>query len=119
MVDVVFLLIIFFLTTSSLIEITRAELDLPVEKGEADEAFRDRGTTINITRNGTIIVSQERLAFEELTRRLGAMSESSDEGLDIVIRADQEADLRHVNRIAEYLSDLGVRSWRLATEVPG
>ena len=118
MVDVVFLLIIFFLTTSSLIEVTRAELDLPVEQGEADDAFRDRGTTINITRNGTIIVSQERIEFEELTRRLRAMSDASEEELDIVIRADRETDLRHVNRVAEFLSDLGVRSWRLATEVP-
>lgn len=118
MVDVVFLLIIFFLTTSSLIEITRADVDLPQEEGEDEAARRERGTVINITRNGTIIVSQQRLTQDELAARLRAAARSTDEPLDIVVRADREADLLHVNRVAEMLSDLGVRSWRLATEVP-
>jgi len=118
MVDVVFLLIIFFLTTSSLIDVTRAEIDLPVEEGEDDDALRERGTVINITRNGTIILRQQRITFEDLADRLRAANVRAGEPLDVVIRADRETDLRHVNRIARFLSDLGVRSWRLATEVP-
>ena len=117
MVDVVFLLIIFFLTTSSLIDVTRAELDLPVEEGE-QEARREPGTVINITRNGTVILQQQRISFEDLAARLRAADGRADEPLDVVIRADRETDLRHVNRIAELLSDIGVRAWRLATEVP-
>jgi len=121
MVDVVFLLIIFFLTTSSLIETTRAEVDLPKEQGEEGARSRPHGVVINITQNGTFIVEQATLSFEELALLLRAELGLNGDGaseLDVVIRADRGAPLRHLNRVAEYLSGLGVRSWRLATEVP-
>ena len=119
LVDVVFLLIIFFLTTSSMIEITRAELDLPVEEGEKNVHERPRGIVVNITKNGTLIIDQETLSFEQLTALLRAENtRGGDEALDVLIRADKGAALRHVNRVADYLSNLGVRSWRLATEEP-
>lgn len=118
LVDVVFLLIIFFLTTSSLIEITRAEVALPREEGEDHAGQRPRGIVVNVTRNGTIIVDQQTLSFEELAARLRVEHEQGDEPLDVVVRADQGAALRHVNRIAEHLANLGVVGWRLATEEP-
>ena len=57
MIDVVFLLIIFFMTTARFARLTRAEIDLPIEKGEQYEAPDEAGLIINITREGAIIVS--------------------------------------------------------------
>ena len=115
--DVVFLLIIFFLTTSSLIEVTRANVDLPKQKGE-DKADRERGFVVNITRNGTIVVQDRTLTFDQLESALRVEQERADGELDVVVRADRESSLAHINRVADHLSGLGVRSWRLATEVP-
>ena len=89
LVDVVFLLIIFFLTTSSMIETTRAELQLPVEKGEDGTRDRPRGIVINITKNGSIIVDQQTLEFDQLASLLRIENDrGGDEALDILIRAD-------------------------------
>ena len=117
MVDVVFLLIIFFLTTSSLIEVTRANVDLPKQPGE-QATDRERGFVVNITRNGTIVVQDRTLTFDQLASALRAEQERAGGALDVVVRADRESSLAHINRVATHLGGMGVRSWRLATEVP-
>ncbi|MEE8153357.1 MAG: biopolymer transporter ExbD, partial [Phycisphaerales bacterium] len=56
MIDVVFLLIIFFMTTAQFARMTRAELALPLELGEQDPAPEEAGLVINVTGEGEIIV---------------------------------------------------------------
>jgi biopolymer transport protein ExbD len=57
MIDVVFLLIIFFMTTAQYALLTRTELDLPKEKGEQREEAEEAGLVVNITSDGQLIVS--------------------------------------------------------------
>lgn len=121
MIDVVFLLIIFFLTTSSLIQMTRVPLDLPEEPGETAEASDSPGLVINIDAEGRIIVDNMEVEFDRLLEMVASELENAerDEDAEVLLRADQNAALAHVNVIAEGLIGLGVRSWRLATRVPG
>jgi biopolymer transport protein ExbD len=120
MIDVVFLLIIFFLTTSSLIQMTRVPLDLPEEEGESVEASETPGLVINIEADGRIVVDNAEVDLDRLLRMVGTEIEKagSNESIDVLLRADQGAALVHVNAIAEGMIGLGVRSWRLATRVP-
>jgi biopolymer transport protein ExbD len=121
MIDVVFLLIIFFMVTAQFAQLTRAELDLPRERGEQAEVAEEAGLVINIDRDGRLIVSEreiglrdlERLVREEMTRR------ADDARLvRLLIRADRRGRTERLNEVVGLLQDLGVGSARFATEVP-
>ncbi|HBS28155.1 MAG TPA: hypothetical protein DEB06_01600 [Phycisphaerales bacterium] len=120
MVDMVFLLIIFFLTTSSFIEKTKADVELPREKGESVQEVARGAVIVNISRNGTYIVSGEYLSLDGIASRVQreAAAGRAVTDLDIVVRADRLAPLTHLNALARRLSDLGVVRWRLSTVVP-
>ena len=64
MIDIVFQLLIFFLTTAQLAMFSRAELDLPVEMGEQEEAAEEAGLIINILSDGSITIAGESLDDE-------------------------------------------------------
>jgi biopolymer transport protein ExbD len=68
MIDVVFLLLIFFMTVSQVSKLNRENVDLPRLKGAEDQ--RPTILTINVTQEGRTIVSGNPLS----TARLAAMS---------------------------------------------
>ena len=122
MIDVVFLLIIFFMTTAQFARMTRAELALPVELGEQDPALQEAGLVINITREGEIIVTDQSFdlaGLEQLVREeIQLHSDRPPQQLKLLIRADKNADSARLNQVVRLLQSLDVGSARLATEVP-
>lgn len=122
MIDVVFLLIIFFMTTAQFARMTRAELALPLEPGEQDRAPQEAGLVINITREGEIIVTDQSFdlaALEQLVREeIQLHSDRPPQQLKLLIRADKNADSARLNQVVRLLQSLDVGSARLATEVP-
>ena len=66
MIDVVFLLIIFFMTTAQVARLTHTEVDLPLEKGEQRATPDETGLVINITGGGEILVAGRPVDIAEL-----------------------------------------------------
>lgn len=121
MVDVVFLLIIFFLTTSSLVQMTRAPIDLPEEVGEGAEEDDTGAIVINVTAEGDYIIEGDRVSLGDLGDLIAndvAKLSRRGEGLDVLIRADRAATLEAVNDIADILISANIKGWRIATRVP-
>lgn len=120
MVDMVFLLIIFFLTTSSFIEKTKADVELPRERGEAVQEVRRGSVIINVTRNGTYVIAGEYLSLDQIARRIDAEIRAGKAiaDLDVVVRVDRLSPLLRLNALAERLSTAGLKRWRLSTVVP-
>ncbi len=122
MIDVVFLLIIFFMTTARFARLTRAEVDLPIEKGEQYEAPDEAGLIINITREGAIIVSDRTVDLHRLEeivhQEIRRSPDRPPRQLKMLIRADRHADSARLNQVVTMLRSLGVGSARLATQVP-
>ncbi len=122
MIDVVFLLIIFFMTTAQFARMTRAELALPLEPGEQESAPQEAGLVINITGEGKIIVSDQSFdlaGLEQLVREeIQLHSDRPPQQLKLLIRADKNADSARLNQVVRLLQSLDVGSARLATEVP-
>ena len=122
MIDVVFLLIIFFMTTAQFARMTRAELALPVEPGEQDLTPEEAGLVINITQAAEIIVSDQALdlaELEELVRQeIQLHSNRPARQLKLLIRADKNADSARLNEVVRLLQFMDVGHARLATEVP-
>jgi len=119
MIDVVFLLVIFFMTTAKFARETRADLDLPLERGEQLEQAEEQGLVVNVTVDGAVVVLGETIDDPRLRtivlERIGA---AGDEPAQVTVRADRNAAAAHVNRVVELLADIGVASVRVATEVP-
>ena len=122
MIDVVFLLIIFFMTTAQFARMTRAELALPIEPGEQERAPEEAGLVINLTRAGEIIVSDQALDLAELEQLVRQEIELHPDRparqLKLLIRADKNADSARLNEVVRLLQRMDVGHARLATEVP-
>lgn len=122
MIDVIFLLIIFFMATAQFAQLTRAELNLPAEHGERDPAADESGLIINITREGEIIVNDRTVTLDELDRRVSrhiSETRSRDQReIKLTLRADRDADSAWLNQVIRLLQDRGVPAARMATEVP-
>jgi biopolymer transport protein ExbD len=124
MVDIVFLLIIFFMTAAQFARITRAELELPVERGEQAEASDEAGLIVNIDTTGAIILAghDEPVSLDELgsivqeaiLRQAGGNAHE----LKLLIRADRNTDTRRLNEVVTLLQGQGVGAARMATKVP-
>ena len=122
MIDVVFQLLIFFLTTAQLAQFSRAELDLPQEEGEQTEAVEEAGIIVNLLADGTIQIAGERLddaAFAVMAEEL-VLDHSGEElaRLRPLVRADRNAEAARLNRVLEILQSAGVPAVRIAT-APG
>jgi len=121
MIDIVFLLIIFFLTTAQFSRMTRAEVELPVQAGEGEELRDEPGIVINIMVDGSIIVDDEAIelsGLERIIRREIALQEGRADMVRTLLRADRTLAAGRVNEVVRMLQGLGVRVGRFATEIP-
>ena len=122
MIDVVFLLIIFFMTAAQFARVTRAELNLPLELGEQSPAPEEAGLVINITGEGEIIVNDETFSLTELEllvrQEIQRDADQPTHEQKLLIRADKDADSARLNQVVRLLQSMNVGSARLATEVP-
>ena len=122
MIDVVFLLIIFFMVAAQFARITRAELDLPQEKGEQEQAAEEAGLVINLLADGSIEVAQRTIGIEELLQivqeEIDRLPSGDPRNVKLLIRADRNNDTTTLNDLFNRLRSLGVGAARLATEVP-
>ncbi len=122
MIDVVFLLIIFFMATAQFSRLTRADVELPLERGEQDQTPDEAGIVINITRAGELVISSRTVEFSELEsivrEEIRRLADRPAGQVKLLIRADRHANAAHLNDVVSRLSALGVGSARLATEVP-
>lgn len=122
MIDVVFLLIIFFMTTSQFAKKTRAEVSLPQEQGEQDPVPEEAGLVINITEAGLIIVNDSQINLEELKnivqQEIAKYPDRSAHQIKLLIRADKNAKSARLNQIVNLLQTLDIGAARIATQVP-
>ncbi|MAT80789.1 MAG: hypothetical protein CMJ29_03975 [Phycisphaerae bacterium] len=119
MVDIVFLLIIFFMVTSDFARDARAEVDLPRLQGEQSGDSEEAGLFINIDASGNIILStsESPVTIEQLRARLAVMVRE-EFSPKVTVRADREASIVRFNEVILALDESGISSARIATEVP-
>jgi biopolymer transport protein ExbD len=123
MIDVVFLLIIFFMTAARFAQDTRADVELPKERGEQQDASEEAGVIINVLASGEIVVGGETVSLETLEAivrdEVQRLRGRDAEQLKLMLRADESCDSGRINQIVAMLRRLGVGAARFATEVPG
>ncbi|TVP77906.1 MAG: biopolymer transporter ExbD [Puniceicoccaceae bacterium] len=107
MIDVVFLLIAFFMTLISFISAELVQLELP--EAETATVPEDPGERqyISIDANGTIYFGAAEISEEALTQRLLTVKEELPQ-LRVFLRADSNTPHRHVNRVMEATANAGI-----------
>jgi biopolymer transport protein ExbD len=119
MIDIVFLLIIFFMTVTQVSEINKEQLPLPQQAGSEDQ--KPVTITINVNQAGDVIVSGTTITTAHLltivSQELAKVGDDPNL-LTIVIRADRHGDSSTVNQIVTSLGRLQISRIRIAVEVP-
>ncbi len=110
MIDVVFLLIIFFLVSSHLAQQeTQLELNLPtaLTGDESIETATER-VTINLKADGVVLLGAGEASLSELATRLAYERDRADLPIEVRIRADQTIDFGAVKPVLVACAKAGV-----------
>lgn len=117
MIDVVLLLIIFFMLSSQFAQASRRPIDVPQEQGEKSASESPELTLIDIDGPDRYYVLGRSLSLAELIemvkadlKRRGTAAQP-----EFMVRADRNSPASELNKLATALTQIGVRSWKLAT----
>ncbi|MDP1560817.1 MAG: biopolymer transporter ExbD [Pirellulaceae bacterium] len=115
MIDIVFLLIIFFMAVSQF----NRNLDAQLQLTEVDDGGTKVESTfvINIDKQQRLLVGGEYLSLEQLTQKVlndVRQSGRSPDQLVVRIRCDRQQDSTRLNELMERLSSLGIVEIQLA-----
>jgi len=110
MVNIFFLLFIFFLFTSSFIFQPGIKVSLP--KAVTSEVMQLDNVTITVTKDDKIYLEDKQITKEELTGRLKMLAK---EEMGLLIRADNRAPLGRIVEIWDTCRREGVSQINIAT----
>ncbi|MCK5802620.1 MAG: biopolymer transporter ExbD [Lentisphaeria bacterium] len=121
LIDVVFLLIIFFVVTAAIekdvvdetIKLAQAKHVPAVEEKELNTV------TINVTKNGTVNIALQTMSLNTLTSILRATRERSGNSVPIIIRSDGQTYYRDVDKVMEAVGNANLYRVKLSAEVTG
>lgn len=110
MIDVVFLLIIFFLVSSHLAkQETFQEMKLPIAASGDDEIDTDLArVTINVQADGSMMVSGRPVTKPQLGGMLSAAKENEGEEIEVRIRASRSVPWKSVEPIMTRCAKSGI-----------
>lgn len=113
MIDVVFLMLIFFMVSTSFTANNSIKLDLPQSKAQAADKDIEQ-VTVSINAEGQMFVQDEPVADGELRRRILNISKG-DPNMRVVLRADAEAKHKRVVFVLDTVRELGMGKVGIAT----
>lgn len=94
MTDIVFLLLIFFMLTSTMVTTNALDLVLPKGKGKTDS---NKSISVNITKDLQFYIDKNQIAKEELEQKLlELLPQETEENRAIVLRAEEDVPYKDV-----------------------
>jgi biopolymer transport protein ExbD len=110
MVDIVFLLLIFFMLTSSFVFQPGIKVNLP--KAVTSEALQEKSLVIVVTNSDLVYLNDRVITYEELDSRLRIVAK---EKKPLLIKADRRASMGKIVEIWDMCRDAGVSQINIAT----
>ncbi len=116
LIDVVFLLLIFFMVTTTFEKQAKLKIQLP----EATQEIHNQSPSqivISISQKGSIYLNNNELLNSQYTNIAAGLKRllKGDEKPPVVIRADANAAHKHVVTVMDVLADMGFVSVSIAT----
>ncbi|MDQ8207537.1 biopolymer transporter ExbD [Coraliomargarita sp. SDUM461003] len=114
MIDVVFLLIVFFMTVASMLAAEKIDMNLAVaEESAIPKAIKERAT-FSVLPDGSYYSGAKQISESQLNAEMERLVELSPK-IKIVVRADKMAEHRHVNKLLSICAQNGINDIIFAT----
>ena len=118
LIDVVFLLLIFFMVSTSFKKETKITVNLPEATGEPSEAV-PASLDISVTKAGEIYINGQGLLNRQIdTIKDAIQSSSQDSSIPVVISSDEDAPVQAVIKVMDAAGQLGFSNIQIATQQP-
>jgi biopolymer transport protein ExbD len=114
LIDVLFLLLIFFMVSSTFLERPGMKLDLP--KASHKESIRMEGYTLFVTQDEKLFLNDEPVKLNELEAKLRKIAPEI-EGEGIVLQADEQIRYGLVIEVMDMIKKSGIKKMVVATEI--
>jgi biopolymer transport protein ExbD/biopolymer transport protein TolR len=111
LVDVIFLLVIFFAVSTTFLETAGLKLELPASSSSADQELKE--LTVLLDAEGTISFEEEIMEPEQLSTRLAAALEARTRKL-VVLRADKKTSHGDVVKLMDLIREAGAEAMTVA-----
>lgn len=116
LIDIVFMLLIFFMLTANFIAESAIDIDLP--DSEATKPQAQEEIAVYIDGQGEIYVGRQPVKLNALQKRLQELLPGNSDSV-VMIRADQSADLQTVVNVMDISRAAGAGRMSLATQKTG
>jgi len=110
LIDVIFLLLVFFMLTSSFIFQPGIKINLP--KALTSEVIQRENLIIIVRDDNTLYINERRIEIDELSSRLEIAAKESK---PILIKADRKASLGKVVEVWDLCRSEGIQKINIAT----
>ena len=117
MVDVLFLLIIFFMVGTQFTDQEKnIDLDVPqVSEGGALTSAPER-RVVNVDRHGRVLLDRQAVTLDELTARLAAARREY-AGLGVIVRGDGQGEFQSVADVLSACREAGIEEMGISVRV--
>ena len=119
LIDVIFLLLIFYAVTTQFVTDERLKLDLPEAK-TAEEVGRtreERPPLVKVAKDGSVWIDDQEVPEDELEARIENLVSSRPEQT-LILQGDEGADYGVVVKILDTARSVGAKSIQMSTERP-
>jgi biopolymer transport protein ExbD len=120
LIDVVFLLLIFFMVSTTFIRETQLDLNLPEATGDLQQP-EDQNIVVTIAEDGTYAVNDQALVNSQLGTLMRALQQQmgeNDAPKQLIITADANATHQAVVRAMDAAGQVGLTSLSITTQAP-
>lgn len=119
LIDVIFLLLIFYAVTTQFVTDQRLKLDLPEAKTAEEVGIgrEEQPPVVKIARDGTIWIDDTEVPEEELENRLTELVQSRPEQT-VILKGDEGADYGVVVHVLDTARSVGAKSIQMSADKP-
>ena len=110
--DIVMLLLIFFLLSSSFVTQPGIKVQLP--KAETGETPESKNIAVTLTEKGQLFLNSEQVSLESIGQKLESLLRTDRERI-VVIRADKNVTLQRTVQVIDVAKAVGASRFMIAT----
>jgi len=116
LVDIVFLLLLFFLLTSHIIKETSA-IKITLPESKTSEPFPDKAVMVlSITGEGEVYIDDKKVPVQNLAGEVRSFISINRNADSVRIKADRKADVALLVRVIDEVRLAGIRNYMIITE---
>jgi biopolymer transport protein ExbD len=117
MIDMVFLLLVFFMCASHLSQTQNVELQIPTASKAVVPKERPDRWVVNIKKDGTVFTGNQETTIPNLAREVKERLASQSE-LKVYLRADANAKHEKVKKVMNAMAEIGIDDFIFGVYIP-